>query len=745
MRIVAPAFAAFPWAVQRELRPQKRGFVNQASNRPVSAPRLGKSEDKSGLRSTDSVLNLLKLILDGCSLSDVLTNIARIVESQSDGTLCTIWLPDEHAGMLHCAAAPSLPGFIARVGPMRIGPKGGSCGTAVYRREPVFVTDILENPLWDDYRQSFLPYRIRAVWSRPLFTKERKVLGTFAILYREVRSPSTSDLELIENAGHLAGIAIERHLNEAKLQQESDRLRLLLEITNSMTSKLDLRGLVDTLSTDLLNVTRCDFCALLLPEANTRELRLTTLYNPQARGSLCDGSMIPIHGSICGKAFWSGKTQHVNSFEEFRDDPESFGNSVGRPFYERVTAEGLVSGCELPLIGRRGVLGVLTALKRSENAFEQEDVGFLEQVAAQVAIAVENALDYERAMEEKGKETERRLCLEEEVRAEFGAIIGNGLALKTALSLVSIVAPTDSSVLILGETGTGKELIARAIHNLSSRRQRAFVKLNCAAIPLGLLESELFGHEKGAFTGAIAQKIGRFELADNGTLFLDEVGDIPLELQAKLLRVLQEQEFERLGSNRTHKVNVRVIAATHRDLTDMVKQETFREDLYYRLRVFPIQVPSLRERAEDIPELVRHFTALFSQRMNRKVEHIPEEAMKALSRYKWPGNIRELQNFIERAVILSPGSVLHAPIAELDPFPAQRRTAVAISGLAEVERDHIIRALEASSWVIGGRNGAAERLGMKRTSLLYRMEKLGICRTSTHARNGSVKRAAMRS
>lgn len=719
--------------------------MNQASEcRTELASRVEESEDKSGLLSTESVLNLLKLILDGSPLTEVLTIIARLVESRRDGTLCTIWLPDDDAKTLHCVVAPGLPGFSHRVGPMRIGPKGGSCGTAVYRRVPVFVTDILADPLWDDYRQLFLPYGIRAVWSRPLFTNEGKVLGTFAILYREVRSPSASDLQLIENAGHIAGIAIERQLNKEKLQQERDRLRLLLEITNSMTSKLDFRHLIETLSINLLSVTGCDFCALLLPEADTGALRLTTLYNPEARGFLRDGSMIPIRGSICGKAFSTGETQYANSFEEVIDDPQSFGNSVGRPFYERLMAEGLLSGCDLPLIGRSGVIGVLGALKRSESAFQRDNIAFLEQVARQVAIAVENALDYERAREEKSKETERRLYLEEEIRAEFGPIVGHSPALKAALSLVSIVAPTDSSVLILGETGTGKELIARAIHNLSSRRGRAFVKLNCAAIPLGLLESELFGHEKGAFTGAIAQKIGRFELADKGTLFLDEVGDIPLELQAKLLRVLQEQEFERLGSNRTHKVDVRLIAATHRDLTGMVKQETFREDLYYRLRVFPIPVPALRERTEDIPDLVRHFTALFSQRMNKKIEHIPQETTAALMRYRWPGNIRELQNFIERAVILSPHSTLRAPTAELELFPAQREPEIAINGLAEVERDHIVRALEASNWVIGGKNGAAERLGMKRTSLLYRMQRLGIKRRSTHAHRGAAQRAGMR-
>ena len=374
-----------------------------------------------------------------------------------------------------------------------------------------------------------------------------------------------------------------------------------------------------------------------------------------------------------------------------------------------------------------------------------DDVILLEQVARQVAIAVENALEYEKAVKDRDKETKQRLYLEEEIRAQCGAIVGESPALMAALQLVSVVAPTDSSVLILGETGTGKELFARAIHDLSARRERAFVKVNCAAIPLGLLESELFGHEKGAFTGAIAQKMGRFELANKGTLFLDEVGDIPVELQAKLLRVLQEQEFERLGGNRTHKVDVRLIAATHRDLPGMVSQSTFREDLYYRLNVFPISVPPLRHRPEDIPILVRHFTELYARRMNKRIDEIPPKTMDALARYAWPGNVRELQNFIERAVILSPHSVLRAPTSELEPFHAPgeaniSRTGIeTMTGLQEVERDHIVRALKASNWVVGGRNGAAERLGMKRTSLVYRMQKLRISRPRRFQKNGSVQ------
>ena len=692
----------------------------------AEAPSLHRPEEESGLFSIESVVNLEKLIFAGSPLSEVLAEIARLVEDEGGGILCTIWLPDEEGDYLYCAAAPSLPGFSNHVGRTRVSPKGASCGTAVYRREPVYVTDILTEPSWDDYRHLMVPYGIRSVWSRPLFTSDGKTLGTFAILSRQARGPDTKALQLIENASHVTGIAIERHMHEEVLRRERDRLRLLLEITNSMTSKLDLSGLVEVLSTNLLRVTRCDFCALLLPDSDSGELRLTILYNPESQGAIRDGATVPIQGSVCGKAFLSGKSQHFDSLEEVRDDPKSFGNEIGRLFFERVVAEGLKSGCDLPLIGRSEVLGVLSALKRSERGFEKEAVEFLEQVSRQVAIAVENALNYEAAVKDRDSETKQRRYLEEEIRSQFTEIVGESPALRTALSLVSVVAPTDSSVLILGETGTGKELFARAIHKLGSRSDKGFVKLNCAAIPLGLLESELFGHEKGAFTGAIAQKAGRFELADKGTLFLDEVGDIPLELQAKLLRVLQEQEFERLGSNRTHKVDVRLIAATHRDLPGMVKQGTFREDLYYRLKVFPIHVPALRQRTEDIPKLVLHFTEVYARRMNKRIEEIPSTTIDALVRYRWPGNVRDLQNFIERAVILSPHSVLRAPISELDQFSFHKEPP--ISDLQELERDHVLRALEASNWVIGGRNGAAQRLGMKRTSLVYRMRKLRISR-----------------
>jgi formate hydrogenlyase transcriptional activator len=365
-------------------------------------------------------------------------------------------------------------------------------------------------------------------------------------------------------------------------------------------------------------------------------------------------------------------------------------------------------------------------------------------VGAQIAIAVENALAFKEIDSLKNKLAVEKLYLEEEIRSEFNfeEIVGESLVLKRALAQVELAAPAGTSVLLLGETGTGKELFARAIHNLSPRRDRTFIKINCAAIPSGLLESELFGHERGAFTGAISQKIGRFELADRGTLFLDEVGDLPLELQPKLLRVLQEQEFERLGGNRTQRVDVRVVAATNADLSKQVAERAFRSDLYYRLNVFPIQIPALRDRAEDIPLLVRYFVQKLSRRLNKAVEYIPADAMDALASYSWPGNIRELENLIERAVLLSPGKELRVPLSEIkssssvatEPsssfasLTSSTSLASSISTLEDAERQHILRALKHTQWRVAGPKGAAVLLGMKRTTLQARIRKLGIRR-----------------
>jgi formate hydrogenlyase transcriptional activator len=390
----------------------------------------------------------------------------------------------------------------------------------------------------------------------------------------------------------------------------------------------------------------------------------------------------------------------------------------------------------VPLISRDRVLGTL-GVKRNDP-FSAQDISFLKQVAGPVAIAIENAMAYGHIAELTDKLAREKVYLEDEIRSElnFEEIIGKSDALRTVLQQVETVAPTDSTVLICGETGTGKELIARAIHDLSSRAKNAFVKLNCAAIPTGLLESEMFGHERGAFTGAIAQRIGRFELASRGTVFLDEIGEIPLELQPKLLRVLQEREFERLGSSRTLKSDARLIAATNRDLAEMVADHEFRADLFYRLNVFPILLPPLRERREDIPLLARHFARQFARRMNRAIDTIPSETMNVLVAYHWPGNIRELQNLVERAVILSTGAVLNVPLRDLQ---SQQQAAVPTSApvngksrrietLEDVERRHVLETLEATDWVVGGPKGAAVLLGLKRSTLQVRMEKLGIRR-----------------
>jgi len=386
--------------------------------------RGGRPEHELGLFSNDSVLNLQKLIFAGSPLSEVLTNIAQLVESQAEGMSCTIWLPDEDGKELHCAAAPNLPGFSAQVGTMAVGPKGGSCGTAVYRKEPVYVTDVLTDPIWDDYRERLLPYGIRSVWSRPLFTSEGKALGTFSINYREPRRPSANDLQLIENASHITGIAIERHMNEQALQHERDRLRLLLEITSSVTSRLDLRQMVEALSTNLFRVMQCDVSALLLPDSDSVALRVTILHNPDARGPFREGSLVPMNCSISGQVLRTAKSIRIDSFEQVRENPEIYGNPDGQLLYERVIEEGLRTGCYLPLIGRDRVVGVLMLSRRSDNNFKKDDVLLLEQVACQVAIAVENTLEYEKATKDRDKETKQRRYLEEEIRTELGEIVG---------------------------------------------------------------------------------------------------------------------------------------------------------------------------------------------------------------------------------------------------------------------------------------------------------------------------------
>jgi formate hydrogenlyase transcriptional activator len=486
-----------------------------------------------------------------------------------------------------------------------------------------------------------------------------------------------------------------------------------------MVSKLDLRALFAEISASLRRVIHHDYTSLAQFEESTNQMRVLALDFPQGKGLIHEEMILPLDGSIAGTAFRSRQPLILNHAAM-----EEFNSPTSRLFL----AEGVRSTICVPLITHDRVLGTLTLASLRDAAFQQGDVDLLVQVAGQVAIALENALAFQQIAELKNQLAQEKLYLEDEIRSEmhFDEIVGDSPLLRAVLKQVETVAPTDSTVLIQGENGTGKELIARAIHNLSHRREHTFVKVNCAAIPIGLLESELFGHERGAFTGAIAQKSGRFELAHRGTLFLDEVGDIPIELQPKLLHVLQEKAFERLGSTRTIHVDVRVVAATNRDLAEMVAERTFRSDLYYRLRVFPLVVPPLRERQDDIPTLVRYFAQKYARRMNRTVETIPSETLDSLVRYSWPGNIRELENLIERAVIVSPGPVLRVPLSELK-LPAEP-VAGDILTLEAAERQHILKALDATNWVLGGPQGAAAKLAMKRTTLQSRMQKLGITR-----------------
>jgi formate hydrogenlyase transcriptional activator len=464
------------------------------------------------------------------------------------------------------------------------------------------------------------------------------------------------------------------------------------------------------------------------PDKDGQHARLYALDFPDSKGLVQQDVLTPLDGSITGQVLGSGKSWvgDVDELSRLGFDPQI------------AIKEGLQTLYMLPLNRGSRVFGVLCLARLQKNAFTQPDVDFLSQIAGQIAIAIDNALAYRQISELKDQLTQEKLYLEGELRSEmnFEEIIGNSAALRKVLRQVEAVAPTGSTVLIYGETGTGKELIARAVHNLSDRRSNAFVKLNCAAIPTGLLESELFGHERGSFTGAVTQRIGRFELASSGTIFLDEVGETPLDLQPKLLRVLQEREFERLGSSRTLRTDARLIAATNRDLGAMVETQTFRSDLYYRLNVFPIPVPALRERPEDIPFLVRHFAQHFARNMKKQIDTISSETMNALVRYPWPGNIREMQNVIERAVILSLGPVLHIPSADLKLRIPDGGEMNGFATLEEVERKHILSVLEQTNWVLGGPNGAAVRLGIKRPTLQFRMQKLGITRPqrSTSAR-----------
>jgi formate hydrogenlyase transcriptional activator len=611
--------------------------------------------------------------------------------------------------------------------------EGSIAGWVWQNQKPIIVTD-LDNETRFPIARNLRPYPAKAVCSLPLTTAHQR-LGTLNIWSEEIGAYDELDLEFAQLVATQIAVAVDNaiHFQEAQLYQqqltrERDTLRVMLDVNNAVASHLDLRQMLEAATMSLRRVMQFACVSVFLYDSEQKSLKLSLLDLPASRGLIHEDVEISLKenpiASPTSLAFTTRQPVIVPAL-----DVERFP-----PFMAQLLiAEGIKSGCSIPLISRGQALGVLNVGSIKEGAFTDTDTQLLSQVANQLAIAVENALAYREIDALKNKLEDEKLYLEEEISNQFNfrEIIGHSPTLKRVLQDAQTVAPTDSNVLILGETGTGKELIARAIHDLSGRQDHTLVKVNCAAIPTGLLESEMFGHERGAFTGAIEQRKGRFELAHRGTIFLDEVEDIPVELQPKLLRVLQEQEFERLGSSRTIRVDVRVVAATNADLSQMVADKKFRSDLYYRLNVFPITLPPLRERAEDIPLLVHFFAQKFAHRMKRPIERIPTQTVTALTSYSWPGNIRELQNLIERAVILSRGTVLEVPLGELKqngkPDTDQTGTSNG-NALDVVEREHILRVLRETNWVIGGASGAAARLGLRRTTLNHRMHKLGITR-----------------
>jgi formate hydrogenlyase transcriptional activator len=619
----------------------------------------------------------------------------------------------------------------------------------VWQNQQPFVTlDTAEDPRYPEFMKLLRSEGVRTIAIVPLTTAQHR-LGAIGFGRFAPQGVGDTEVEFMKRVAAQVAVAVDNALNfeaaqayQKQLARERDRLQVLLEINNLLVSTRDVTALFRGIVSSLKNVIQHDYTSLALLDPNSGLMKIHALDSPVQTPDLPKPDFtIPLEGSPAGQAISSGQVLIARGEEIDRFHPD---------VVRYLRAQGVQVVCCVPLTTHGRTFGTINFASRNLQNFSTPDVDLLCQVASQVAIALENALAFKEIDALKDKLAVEKLYLEEEIRTEFSfdEIIGESQVLRRALAQVELAAPASTTVLILGETGTGKEIIARAIHNLSPRRERTFVKVNCASIPAGLLESELFGHERGAFTGALTQKIGRFEFADRGTLFLDEVGDLPLELQPKLLRVLQEQEFERLGGNRTIRVDVRVVAATNADLTQLVAEKKFRSDLFYRLNVFPIQVPPLRERPEDVPLLVRYFVQKFSRRQNKTVEYIPAPVMEAMVNYSWPGNVRELENLIERAVLLSPGKELRVPLAEFkennnvptnfaagpvdlpSPIaqPSTSSTPPASASLDDAQRQHILRVLKQTQWRISGPRGAAAILGIKRTTLQARMRKLGIKR-----------------
>jgi len=609
-----------------------------------------------------------------------------------------------------------------------------SAGLVWKTQQPFMVEDVAAETRFPELMSQLRENAVQSYCTVPLTTALRR-LGAMSFGSLRRRAYQEAEVNFMRQVARQVAVAVDNVLHDEsarsaqeQLTHERDRMRLLLEVNNAVVSHLDLEDLFTAVSACLRKVIQHDSSGLVLCDQETGWFRVHVLHFAKNESFIEEGR-VESDGCMKSPAAVAVSTRKPAVFGE--EDLKTM--AADSPCAQYFLAEGVKAFCSVPLLSHDRALGALTVARCGEETFGPKDIELLSEVAKQIAIAVENAQAYREISELKDKLAKEKLYLEEEVRTEysFAEIVGHSETLKRTLKAVETVAPTDSVVLIQGETGTGKELIARAIHNLSARRERTLVKLNCAAIPSGLLESELFGHEKGAFTGAIERRIGRFEVAHKGTLFLDEVGDIPLELQPKLLRVLQEQEFERLGSSRTVRTDVRLIAATNRDLAQMVADNQFRADLYYRLNVFPVRIPPLRERPEDIPLLVAYFVQHHARRLNKRIESVPEEAMNALQLHTWAGNVRELENFVERAVIVTRGTRLQIPLAELKAEPVANGGAkiehpVRLVSMNEMERTHIEEVLRHTGGLIGGAGGAAEILGLPVSTLRSRMKKLGI-------------------